>query len=310
MALRVVAPARLHLGFASTGWLMAPWSGIGLAVEEPRTVVEARLSEEPGLRVSGHRSVEALEVARLVAGAIGLEAGLDLRIVEAPPRHVGLGSGTQLALAVLEAVSRLAGATPQVDVLVEAGVVGLFSWVGVAAFKSGGFIFDLGAMPPLKRQYISLRFPERWLVVHARPAGRHGHPRRGEAEKLRALTFEREIEWRLVELLAKKILPGVLGQDLELFGRGLSGYQRLVGAAFSGYQQGTFSPDSAPIVSAMEELGLLGVGQSSWGPTVYGFTDARKTAEEAVRLLSEEHGLIATLTVANNTGARVYENLA
>ncbi|MCS7145283.1 MAG: hypothetical protein NZ938_01140 [Aigarchaeota archaeon] len=305
MAVRVVAPARLHLGFASTGLLMWPWSGIGLAVEEPQTVVEARPVGEPGIRVSGPRSDEALELAELVARRVGLGAGVDLRVVDAPPRHVGLGAGTQLALSVLEAVSRIAGAEPRLDILVSAGVVGAFSWVGVAAFKSGGFIIDLGAGLSVRRQHITLRFPQEWLVVHARPPGRQGHPRKGEAEKLRAMSYSRETEQRLVELLMKEIVPGVLDRDLELFGRGLAEYQRTVGAAFASHQQGTFNPDSKPIVSAMEEAGLLGVGQSSWGPTVYGFTESRRRAEETARSLSERLGLVATVTEANNSGARV-----
>lgn len=287
---------------------MAPWSGIGLALMEPETVVEAELGEGSGVRAYGPRSGEAEEAAKLVAGRTGLKRGVLLRVLEAPPSHVGLGSGTQLYLSVLEAVSRLAGVEPPLEVLVEAGLVGSFSWVGVAAFRSGGFILDLGIAPSRARRYISLRFPEDWFVVHARPPGRQGHPRTGEADKLRALKYSREAEQRLVELLMKKILPGVLDRDLELFGRGLSEYQRLVGAAFSTYQHGVFNPDSAPIVSAMEEAGLLGVGQSSWGPTVYGFTESRRRAEEVARLFSQENGWTVTITVANNTGARVVEN--
>jgi beta-ribofuranosylaminobenzene 5'-phosphate synthase len=310
VAVRVFAPARLHMGFASTGWLMAPWSGIGLAVVEPATVVEAELADGQGVRVYGPRNDEAGEVARLVAGRLGLDGGVIVRVLEAPPSHVGLGSGTQLYLSVLEAVSRLAGVEPPLEVLVEAGLVGSFSWVGVAAFRTGGFILDLGEAASRMRRYVSLRFPEDWFVVHARPPGRQGHPRRGEAEKLRGLKYSVETEQRLVELLMKKILPGVLDHDLELFGRGLSEYQRLVGSAFSTYQQGVFNPDSAPIVSAMEEAGLLGVGQSSWGPTVYGFTESRRVAEEAARLLAQERGWTVTVTVANNSGARVVENSA
>ncbi|MEM1534610.1 MAG: hypothetical protein QW059_05405 [Nitrososphaerota archaeon] len=310
MAVRVVAPARLHLGFASTGWLMARWAGIGLAVVEPATVVEAEWAGGPGLSVSGLRSEEAMEAARLSTEGLGLERGVQVRILEAPPRHVGLGAGTQLYLSVLEAVSRLAGVEPRLEMLVEAGLVGSFSWVGVAAFRSGGFILDLGAGPARRRQYISLRFPEDWFVVLARPPGRYGHPRTGEAEKLENMSYNREAEQRLVELLTKKIIPGVLDRDLELFGSGLAEYQRRVGAEFSEYQRGVYNQDSAPIVSAMEGLGLLGVGQSSWGPTVYGFTGSRRRAEEVARLLVEERGCIATVTVANNSGARVTENTA
>ncbi|MEM0445191.1 MAG: hypothetical protein QXO86_03695 [Nitrososphaerota archaeon] len=309
MAVRVVAPARLHLGFASTGRLLAPWAGIGLAVEEPKTVVEAEFSGGGGVRVEGERGGEAEEAARIVAGSLAplVDRGLALRVVEAPPRHVGLGATTQLALAVLEAVSRLAGSEPRIELLVDAGLVGGFSWVGVAAFKSGGFILDLGATPS-RRRYVSLRFPEDWAVVLARPPGRRGQPRLGEAEKLGGLVYGAEVEQGLVELLFKQILPAVLDRDLELFGSGLSRYQRLVGSAFSSLQHGVFNPDSEKLVAALEAEGLLGVGQSSWGPTVYGFSSSFRRAEEAARMLAETLGCVSLVTRANNSGAKIQRN--
>jgi len=304
VTIRVVAPARLHMGFASTGGLMGRWAGIGLAIKAPATIVEVEWAEGGGVSASGPRSNEALRAAELFLRLASIEAGLHIRVVEAPPRHVGLGAGTQLALSVLEGVSRLVGIEQRPSILLESGLLGGYSWVGVAAFRSGGFILDLGQTHSKNRSYITLKFPEDWFVVHARPRDRVGRHGPLEAESMREVSIGAEVERNFLGLLMKQILPGILDRDLELFGAGLSEYQKMVGDVFSQQQGGRFNPDSAPLVDMMTSLGLIGVGQSSWGPTVYGFTGSQKRAEEAARQLSEAHGYIATVTMANNSGAQ------
>jgi beta-ribofuranosylaminobenzene 5'-phosphate synthase len=307
MAWRVEAPARLHLGFASTGEVLTPWFGIGLSLEEPRTVVEARRLCKEGILLQGHFWDEAEEVVRTLCRELGVEGGVKIRVEESPPRHVGLGTTTQLYLSILTALSLLVGRRIDEEVLVRRGFVGAFSRVGVAAFKRGGFIVDLGVGHDARRSYLSLLFPDDWWVVLARPLGKHGHPRRGEGDKIRSLRYGLERELRLSRLLFQRIIPGVLERELELFGEGLSQYQRTVGEAFSHLQGGVFNPDSAPIIEIMEQQGLLGTGQSSWGPTCYGFTESFARAEEARRHLAESSACEAWITRANNKGARAVE---
>jgi beta-ribofuranosylaminobenzene 5'-phosphate synthase len=307
MGWRVEAPARLHLGFTSTGDVLTPWLGIGLAVEEPRTVVEARWGGRPGVAVSGDVWPEAVEVAGAVYEELGTEAGVEVAVLESPPRHVGLGTSTQLYLSILRSMALLAGKRPDESVLVRRGFAGRFSWVGIAAFKSGGFVLDLGVGAGGRRSFLSLRFPEDWVVLLARPRGRYGHPRWGEAEKMLGLRYGPDRELGLCRLLFQQILPGVLERDLALFGEGLSRYQRIVGEAFAHLQGGVFNPHSAPVIAAMEEHGLLGAGQSSWGPTCYGFTESQKRAEEVKRLLAESYSCEAWVTRANNQGARAFQ---
>ena len=54
---------------------------------------------------------------------------------------------------------------------------------------------------------------------------------------------------------------------------------------FAARQGGVFHPRAAPVVEALEALGVGAVGQSSWGPTVYGIVDGpERAADVADRL--------------------------
>jgi len=59
--------------------------------------------------------------------------------------------------------------------------------------------------------------------------------------------------------------------DLAEFGAALSEVQRVTGGWFADAQGGVFAPgQSGALVERLREWGATGVGQSSWGPAVYG----------------------------------------
>ena len=105
-AVRVEAPARLHLGMlAVAGDGARRFGGLGVSVSRPAVVVEAQPSDE--LSAEGIDAERALGFARRCREALGLDGGARLNVVEAIPPHVGLGSGTKLALAVAQALAAL-----------------------------------------------------------------------------------------------------------------------------------------------------------------------------------------------------------
>src|SRR5512137_2926528 len=73
------------------------------------------------------------------------------------PAHVGLGSGTQLALAVGTALAQLGGLKLSVTELSSIMKRGVHSGIGIATFQHGGFVVDGGhpvvdshqALPPV-----------------------------------------------------------------------------------------------------------------------------------------------------------------
>ncbi len=90
---------------------------------------------------------------------------------------------------------------------------------------------------------------------------------------------------RLCRLVLLGLLPAVLETDLETFGSSLSEIQRIVGGSFAAVQGGPFgNPELDVMVESMTRHGLHGVGQSSWGPALYAFSDQCPRQRERLRL--------------------------
>ena len=68
-------------------------------------------------------------------------------------------------------------------------------------------------------------------------------------------------------------------KDIVLFGKALTEIQYITGNYFSRYQAGVFCcRESEEAVKLLLRYGVYGVGQSSWGPAVYGVVDSKKKA--------------------------------
>jgi beta-RFAP synthase len=106
-----------------------------------------------------------------------------------------------------------------------------------------------------------------------------------EAEAFAALPPppDREVD-RVAHLVLMGLLPALADADLTTFGGALTAIQEITGRWFAPVQGGIFATGpGAELIRRMSEWGATGVGQSSWGPTVYGIVDG----EDAGRRLSE-----------------------
>src|SRR5262249_10095700 len=79
---------------------------------------------------------------------------------------------------------------------------------------------------------------------------------------------------RLCRLVLLGVLPSLVERDLDCFGQAIEEMQVLVGRTFAAAQRGRLYArvESATIVERMRAVGLRGVGQSSGGPALYGFS--------------------------------------
>jgi beta-ribofuranosylaminobenzene 5'-phosphate synthase len=94
---------------------------------------------------------------------------------------------------------------------------------------------------------------------------------------------EHDVE-RVSHMVLMALLPAVAEADLAAFGAALTEIQAITGRWFAPVQGGTFAPGpSEDLVRRMADWGARGVGQSSWGPAVYGIVDG----EEAARHLAD-----------------------
>ena len=173
---RVEAPARLHMGMLdASGDGRRRFGGLGVAVRRPATVVEATESDD--VTTEGPDADRALAVARRVRAALGDVPGARIRVVEAIPPHVGLGSGTKLALAVTAALVALAGRSADPVTMARMAGRGARSAVGLWTFALGGLVVEGGRRrgsedpaPLLVRHAM----PEEWRCVLAIPAADPG----------------------------------------------------------------------------------------------------------------------------------------
>jgi beta-RFAP synthase len=271
-AVRVLAPARLHLGFLDlNGGLGRRFGSLGLALDGIATVLTLRPAA--GDRIVGAGAPRAMACLRRLRGAWGMVAPVELVIERAIPAHAGLGSGTQLGLAIGAAYARLLGAARSVAEVATLLGRGGRSGVGIGAFTAGGFLVDGGkgpgdtAPPPIIAR---LPFPEPWrvLLVHdPRLEGKHGSD---EAATFKTLaTFPAERAAHLCRLTLLVLLPGIARADLAAVSAALAEIQGALGDHFAPFQGGGrfTSPAVGEAMAWIEGHGVRGIGQSSWGPT-------------------------------------------
>lgn len=307
----VEAAARLHFGVLDLrGALGRRFGGLGAAVPAPSLLLEARSAGEVFAR--GPDAERAAEFARRCLEYHGVSGGVDLLIHRAIPAHSGLGSGTQLGLAVARALAELYGLPAEVPALARAVGRGRRSAIGTWTFALGGFIVEGGrlagsdAIAPLLARF---EVPARWRCVVAVPPGAPGLSGDAEAAAFDQLPPppEREVE-RVAHLVLMQLLPALAEGDLAGFGGALSAVQRLTGSWFAPRQGGIFAPGlGGELIERMAGWGAPGVGQSSWGPAVYGIVDGRERGAELagrVRQALAGRGLVFEGGFAG-TGARL-----
>jgi beta-ribofuranosylaminobenzene 5'-phosphate synthase len=287
----VRVPARLHLGFLDlNGGLGRRFGSIGLAISGRRTSItigaaaQMRVTGPEHERVRGH-----IETMRRV---LDLRGEYDATIDEVVPAHVGLGSGTQLALAVAAGLRRLHGLP--LDVRHDAIRLGrgARSGIGIGLFEQGGLVVDGGRgsaqtpAPIVSR----LPFPEQWrilVVLDPHRQGVHGPDERELFGKLAPCSDAEAAH--LCRLVLMQALPALADCDIAAFGSAIKELQGWLGDYFAPIQGGSrfSSPDVAAALDLLESEGALGIGQSSWGPTGFAFVPS---AEVADRLLARTRG--------------------
>ncbi|ELZ83235.1 beta-ribofuranosylaminobenzene 5-phosphate synthase [Haloferax elongans ATCC BAA-1513] len=289
---RVSVGARIHFGFLNLSLARDRlYGGLGVALDEPRVVVSA----EPAAEVRCRHPV-ATEYVQRAADLLDID-GVDVVIERSLPRHTGLGSGTQLALAVLRAVAEATNTDADVRKLAPEMGRGGRSGVGVATFESGGAVIDAGhptarfttdrpddgewTVPPVVARH---SVPDDWRFLLVTPDVDPG--RNGAAEEASMRTVVERADPttsdRIAGIVTRRLLPALAEGSAERFGDAVESLGRLNGTWYADEQGGVYRPPVGAIVSSLDESpAVFGAGQSSWGPSVYGVTDAEH-ADEAV----------------------------
>jgi beta-ribofuranosylaminobenzene 5'-phosphate synthase len=317
MRIEVSAPARLHLGdldpFALGRFGYAPI----LAIDRPRTVIQANQAENLIINGIGTKEVEGYAKNLLEAYQL---PGAEIQIKSVAPRHSGYGSTTQLCLAVGRAIAEAYNL--QISLLELVKALKRTSTGGIYTFQKGGFVISGGFLvkpeekiflreePMIPPLIFHTEFPKDWRFVLVRP---HVAPRSPDSEaeenafkSLRNNNPPTQLTHKAYFTLAAKLLPAILEKDSEGFGKALTEIQVTVGSIYQPIQGGVFNPASQWIIPLLRGSGAIGIGQSSWGPTVYGFAGSPEEAQNVEENLIEKVGNRANVqtVAADNHGAR------
>lgn len=306
----VSAGSRLHFGLIHVGGDDAArrFGGVGLMVEEP--ALSLRAEPAAAWSAEGPLAARALAFARRFSTSVADKPRPPRRLVieSAAPEHLGLGSGTQLALATAAALASSWGLSlPAAELAGRAGR-GERSALGTHGFAHGGLLVEAGKrrdgeLSPLVARY---DFPACWPVVVIlpdSPAGLHGGAERGAFQGLATPPATRDALCRLVLL---GLLPALLEGDVAAFGEAVHELNARAGEVFAAAQGGTYAPAAAAWVAYLRRLGVAGCGQSSWGPGVFAVAgdeeQARWLAGRA-RAADAPPAAAVVVTRARNRGA-------
>lgn len=307
----VLAPARLHMGFIDlSGALGRHFGSIGVALEDINTHLD--MASAPSLDVSGPCSARAIKTIRQLCALLDVSDNLQVTIHSAIPEHIGLGSGTQMSLAIGAALNAFHGLNLSIRDIARLSERGARSGIGIGVFEQGGLVVDGGRGPETLTPPLLSRMavPENWRFILAfdrRGQGLHGDQEVSAFKQLPP--FPRREAERLCYLLMMQALPALAESDLSRFGEVITALQASVGEHFAPVQGGVFtSPEAAAAMSWLTEQGAVAIGQTSWGPTGFCAVDGEARAAALLAQLRQrftsEHTSFQVVR-ARNQGAEV-----
>ena len=316
-SVRVQTHGRLHMGFLDlNGDLGRQFGSFGVGLSEITTSVKVTHLGS----VTGRSQIEAVgeEIDRVSRYAdqlcrhYGISAHLKVDTSECITPHAGLGSGTQLALAVGFGIARHFNLQPRARDIAMLLDRGRRSSIGINTFENGGFHMDCGShndgKPPLS--FFSVPYPQQWrflLLLDNHFAGLSGEEESQAFKEIEPI--DSDTASRLCRLAIMKLIPGMLEQDIATAGSAITEIQAHVGDYFAPFQGGRFtSPSVTEILDLCGRTGAAGYGQSSWGPTGFVMCESEQVAldlKEAIQYQLPDNQCQVKMVCAANRGADI-----
>lgn len=322
--LRITAPARLHFGLFSLGEGnadQAAFGGVGAMVDGPNIVVEIssceRLAVEENFRERVFDAVQRWyqwqgETTGSKYSDVN-ELPCRIEVIESPELHSGLGVGTQLALSIVHGLSNYFDLNivdlPTLSTIANRGKR---SAVGSWGFAKGGLIVDGGKQDERGIGLLESRLdiPQQWRALVLTVDAEQGASGDFESSMFDMLSQQGSGNRdQLYEVCQTKMIGGLEKGDFGLFARGLFEFNFRVGQKFSSIQHGPFNgAEVHRCVHALRDMGVTGVGQSSWGPTVFAWLPNEELAASLLSRCKENPDIRyrkCWIAKPNNCGAVV-----
>jgi beta-ribofuranosylaminobenzene 5'-phosphate synthase len=318
--IRVTTPCRIHLSLIDeNGYTGRVDGGIGLMLDRPNVIFEATNHAEV-FKIEAHKYYrESIEVINEQASKIFKAFNINnknfhFNLKRYFPSHVGLGSKTQLSLAIAVAITKLKNinhtSLKALTRLVDRGGTSGIGWRG---FEQGGFIVDAGhefgegkeketflpssASKKANPALTILRYPipEHWRFVLVIPNVKKGAYGDEEISIFQShAPIPKEEVNEVSHQILMKIVPGIIKQNLGCFGEGL---KRIQNIGFKKIEISLQHEIVKKTLTFFEEYGVKAYGMSSFGPSVIGIVESD---EEANKLLKDVQMRL------NSTGGHIY----
>lgn len=310
----VTTGSRLHFGMFSLGSAgVRQFGGVGVMIDQPGICLQ--ITESETLTATGPMADAALRAAQALARAeiSPTEPRCRIEIQAAPPRHAGLGSGTQLALAVAAGIRALEGGEPlEPEQLARAVGRGQRSAVGLYGFLHGGLIVEAGKLaddeisPLIARVDVS----PKWRFLLVRPQASEGLS--GDAERLAFAQLPpapANVTAEMCREALMELVPAVIERRFDRFSESLFRFGQLAGSCFASLQAGVYATaEVAEAARLLSEIGVIGVAQSSWGPTLFAAHASEDAAQATIARLQSvgaKWGGECTIARPLNSGASI-----
>jgi beta-ribofuranosylaminobenzene 5'-phosphate synthase len=283
--------------------------GIGITLEKPNIVITAK----PADAVEVHGDPELNERMKKACETVAPGHGIEINIEQSYWNHIGLGSGTQAAIAAGMAVSLLYDLKLTPRQVAEKVGRGGTSGIGIASFERGGFILDGGHRMEAKKAFLPSSFSKGvppapilcqrdfpdWDIILAIPHAKGAYDlyEKDVFAKLCPIPLN-EVE-KLCHIILMQMLPALAEADMDSFGKAVNSIQNF---GFKRHEV-DLQPGTRGLLEALCAGGAAGAGLSSFGPAVYAITDQPGKVEAAARSYDKE--CIVIRTKARNKSADI-----
>ncbi len=303
----VSTAARLHFGLLDTA---APFGGVGMMLSGPKTEVMFQKSRRFEVACPANDE-QCKERVRAIANRLQHVLGLSelpqykVTILQRPEPHTGLGTGTQLAMATAEGLALSVGAGVEMEVLAsQIAGRGLRSAVGIHGYYCGGFIYEasLHGQASLNPVVTRIAVPSEWKIVIWRPrqlsAIVAGTEEVAKFAELPRPTAQERASLRAI--LLDQVIPSLQQNNFIAWATSITEYNRCSGMFFAAAQGGPYNGESTDrFVRHLQTHGVVGAGQSSWGPSVFALFDSDTAARGTLDLANDEWEPMAIYSPSN-----------
>ncbi|WP_020168212.1 MULTISPECIES: beta-ribofuranosylaminobenzene 5'-phosphate synthase family protein [Methylotenera] len=322
----VTTTARLHMGFVDlNGSKGRLFGSLGLALNAPITQLTIAKSEKT--LIAGKNCNYVVKIVENIKNKLKIDVNFLVDIQQNIPEHAGLGSGTQMALAISAGINALCDLNLTTAQLASLTNRGNRSGVGIGTFEHGGLVLDGGRkiqpesnsqennsqknnlqVPPIIARH---DFAQDWpilLIMDNDDQGVFGDAELQAFETLKSADFA--TAQALSHSVLMQALPAIIERDYAQFSEAIHALQLATGNYFSTAQGGHYkSSKVAEVLNYINAQGIICAGQSSWGPTGFAIFESDDAANKILNQLQQQFSKLNQvqfrLVRAKNTGATI-----